>query len=68
MAARQARARVVRGIIFATILIDFLGFSLLIPVLPLYAEQLGAPPDEIGLILSIYSLGLVAVIITALTP
>jgi MFS family permease len=49
----------VRGIIFATILIDFLGFSLLIPVLPLYAEQLGAPPDEIGLILSIYSLGLV---------
>ena len=59
MAATRARPRVVRGIIFATILIDFLGFSLLIPVLPLYAEELGATPDEIGLILSIYSLGLV---------
>jgi multidrug resistance protein len=49
----------VEGVIFATILIDFLGFSLLIPVLPLYAEKLGAPPDEIGLILSLYAIGLV---------
>jgi MFS family permease len=49
----------VEGVIFATILIDFLGFSLLIPVLPLYAEKLGAPPDKIGLILSLYAIGLV---------
>jgi MFS family permease len=49
----------VEGIIFATILIDFLGFSLLIPVLPLYAEKLGASPDEVGLILSLYAIGLV---------
>jgi MFS family permease len=49
----------VQGIIFATILIDFLGFSLLIPVLPLYAEKLGASPDEVGLILSLYAIGMV---------
>ena len=30
MPATRARPRVVRGIIFATILIDFLGFSLLV--------------------------------------
>lgn len=59
MALTQSRPRMVEGVIFATILIDFLGFSLLIPVLPLYAEKLGAPPDQIGLILSLYAIALV---------
>jgi MFS family permease len=59
MAVAKTRPRMVEGIIFATILIDFLGFSLLIPVLPLYAEKLGASPDEVGLILSLYAIGLV---------
>lgn len=44
------------GIVFVTILLDFVGFSVLIPVLPLYAARLGATPLEVGLILSIYAL------------
>lgn len=49
----------VAGIIFSVILIDFLGFSLLIPVLPLYAKRMGATPSEVGLMLSLYSITLV---------
>jgi multidrug resistance protein len=43
-------------IVFSTILIDFIGFSVLIPVLPLFAQRLGASPTQIGLILTIYAL------------
>ena len=42
--------------VFATILIDFVGFSVLIPVLPLFAERLGATPVQIGLMLAVYAL------------
>ena len=51
--------RLVSGILFAIILIDFVGFSILIPVLPLYAQELGASPTQVGLMLALYSLGLV---------
>lgn len=44
------------AIVFTTILIDFVGFTVLIPVLPLYAERLGARPHQIGLILTVYAL------------
>jgi multidrug resistance protein len=43
-------------IVFTTILIDFIGFSVLIPVLPLYAERLGATELEVALILTVYAL------------
>lgn len=43
------------ALVFATILIDFVGFSVLIPVLPLYAARLGATSLEVGLILSLYA-------------
>ena len=43
-------------VVFTTILIDFIGFSVLIPVLPLYAERLGATPFQVGLILTLYAL------------
>jgi multidrug resistance protein len=43
-------------VVFTTILIDFIGFSVLIPVLPLYAERLGASPLEVALILTVYAL------------
>jgi multidrug resistance protein len=43
-------------VVFTTILIDFIGFSVLIPVLPLYAERLGATPFQVGLILTVYAL------------
>jgi multidrug resistance protein len=48
--------RTVLAIVFGTILIDFVGFSVLVPVLPLYAERLGAAPHQVGLILTVYAL------------
>ncbi len=48
--------RTLLGVVFATILIDFIGFSVLIPVLPLFAERLGASPVQVGLMLSVYAL------------
>ncbi|MBW2242433.1 MAG: MFS transporter [Deltaproteobacteria bacterium] len=48
--------RTLLGVVFTTILIDFVGFSVLIPVLPLYASRLGATPVQVGLILAVYAL------------
>lgn len=39
-----------------TIFIDFTGFGLVIPLLPFWAERLGANPFEVGLILTVYAL------------
>lgn len=53
----QARAsRTVMLVVFTTILIDFIGFTVLIPVLPLFAERLGASGFQVALILSVYAL------------
>lgn len=43
-------------VVFATILIDFVGFSVLIPILPLFAERLGASPVDVALLLALYAL------------
>jgi len=43
-------------IIFAIQVTEVLGFSLILPFLPLYAEKLGASPFVIGLILTSFSL------------
>ena len=42
-------------VIFLTVFIDLIGFGIVIPVLPLYAERFGASPLVIGLLLGIYS-------------
>ena len=42
-------------IIFITIFIDLVGFGIVIPVLPLYAERYGASEATIGVLLAIYS-------------
>jgi DHA1 family tetracycline resistance protein-like MFS transporter len=42
-------------IIFITIFIDLVGFGIVIPVLPLYAERYGASETVIGLLIAIYS-------------
>lgn len=39
-----------------TIFIDFAGFGLILPLLPFWAQHLGANPTEVGLILTIYAL------------
>lgn len=43
-------------IIFLTILIDMIGFGIVIPILPLYSEHFGAEPWVVGLLLGSYSL------------
>jgi multidrug resistance protein len=47
------------GVLFVTILLDFVGFSILIPVLPIHLEKLGADPVDIGLVLALYVIALV---------
>ncbi len=39
-----------------TVLIDFTGFGVIIPLLPFWAQHLGANPVQVGLILTVYSL------------
>ena len=38
------------------VLVDITGFGLILPLLPFWAERLGANPLEVGLILSVYAL------------
>ena len=40
--------------IFLIVLIDILGFTIILPLLPFYAEQLGATPFVVGWLLSSY--------------
>jgi MFS family permease len=39
-----------------TIFIDFVGFGIILPLLPFWAERRGASPVGIGLVLAIYAL------------
>ena len=43
-------------IIFIILVTEILGFSLILPFLPFYAQELGATPLQIGLILATFSL------------
>jgi DHA1 family tetracycline resistance protein-like MFS transporter len=43
-------------IIFFTIFIDLVGFGIVIPLLPFYAEEMHATPFDIGILVSSYSL------------
>jgi MFS family permease len=44
------------GILFLVVFVDLLGFGMVIPVMPLYAERLGASEVWVGLLSTIYSL------------
>ena len=44
------------GLIFATVFINLIGFGIVIPVLPLYAQRFGAGPLVIGFLVSVYSI------------
>jgi MFS family permease len=46
-------------VIFATILVDFIGFSILIPVLPPVLESMGADAVDIGVVLALYVIAMV---------
>lgn len=43
-------------VIFLTIVVNLIGFGIVIPLLPIYAERLGASPAMIGVIFASYSL------------
>jgi multidrug resistance protein len=43
------------GIVFTTVLIDLIGFGIVLPILPLWAEEFGASPVEIGIITASYA-------------
>jgi DHA1 family multidrug resistance protein-like MFS transporter len=43
-------------ILFAVIFLVMIGFGIIIPVLPFFAEQVGATPTELGLLMAVYSL------------
>ncbi len=43
-------------VIFLTVFIDLIGFGIVLPLLPRYADQFGAPGWGIGLIISSYSI------------
>lgn len=43
------------GIVFTTVVIDLVGFGIVIPILPLWAEELGASPTEIGALAASYA-------------
>ncbi len=43
------------GIVFTTVVIDLVGFGIVVPILPLWAEDLGASPTEVGILAASYS-------------
>lgn len=43
------------GIVFTTVVIDLIGFGIVLPILPLWAEEFGASPVQIGIITASYA-------------
>jgi MFS family permease len=43
-------------ILFLIVLIDLIGFGLVIPLLPFYAERFSAPPQEVTALMAVFSL------------
>jgi MFS family permease len=52
----RVRTRRSLAILFVIVFIDLLGFGMVIPVMALYAERLGAPDSQIGWLMTGYSL------------
>lgn len=44
------------AVLFLVMFLVMVGFGIIIPVLPFYAEELGASPTELGLLMAVYSL------------
>lgn len=41
--------------IFLVVVVDVLGMTIILPLLPFYAEHLGASPSQVGLLISVYA-------------
>jgi len=53
--AAATRSGASRLILFLTVFIDLLGFGIVIPFLPLFAERMGVGAAGVGMVLAIYS-------------
>ncbi|HYX24791.1 MAG TPA: MFS transporter, partial [Thermoanaerobaculia bacterium] len=53
---RKPVGRRARLTVFLTILLDLIGFGMILPLLPFYAQTFKATPVQIGLLFSSYSL------------
>lgn len=53
---RQPVGRRARLTVFLTILLDLIGFGMILPLLPFYAQRFHATPVQIGLLFTSYSL------------
>ncbi|HTV43737.1 MAG TPA: MFS transporter [Stellaceae bacterium] len=54
--SRSAYQGRVMPILFLIVFVDLVGFGLVIPLLPFYAVRFGASPEQVTLLLAIYSL------------
>lgn len=43
------------AVLMATVFVDMLGFLMVLPLLPFYAERLGATPSQIGYLVASFS-------------
>ncbi len=43
------------AVLYATVLVDMMGFGIVLPLLPFYAEELGATPLEVTLVIASFS-------------
>lgn len=43
------------AVLFATVLVDMMGFGIVLPLLPFYAESMGASPLQVTLLIASYS-------------
>src|SRR5262245_35597218 len=44
-----------RGVLFLSVVVDLIGFGIVIPILPTYAKGYGAPGWMVGLLIATYS-------------
>jgi len=49
----SARTRL--AILFVTVFLDLVGFGIVLPLLPLYADRFGASGTQVGLLITVYS-------------
>ena len=42
-------------VLFLIVVVDLIGFGIIIPLLPFYAEYYNASPAEVGFLMAIYS-------------
>ncbi len=51
-----ANPRQIFPVLFASVALDFIGFGIVVPLLPFYAKSFGATPLQIGLLFGVFSL------------